>query len=173
MPEMLWAVLLCETFDRTTYLAGFRELISLCAKWFRPTPKEGEEPKVQNELPRGHDGGMDFDCVVDQTTLAQVQDEQLQAFIEVPLRHPLGFAALRPLLLLEYLPGRERWKAALSSPSAWPGGFVEEAQFSRAVRQRGHPFGDALAQKHRAAREDSPARTAPQHWCRSNHLPVQ
>ena len=70
MPEMLWAVLLCETFDRKTYLACFRELISLCAKWFRRTPKEGEEPKVQNGLPRSHNGGMDFDCIVDQTTLA-------------------------------------------------------------------------------------------------------
>lgn len=48
-------------------------------------------------------------------TLAQMPDALFTEFVNIPLRHPLGYAALRPLLLLESVPAMERWRACLAT----------------------------------------------------------
>jgi hypothetical protein len=105
MPEMLWAVLLTTVFERRQYLGCFRVVASRCKEWFK---KDDAQSK---ELPEQVGDRPDFNhtVVVDQTTLAEVSDERFREFLAIPLRHPLGYAALRPLLLIESLPGRERW----------------------------------------------------------------
>lgn len=108
MPEMLWAVLITETLDRDAYLGCFRQLIRLCAEWFR---KKGNEQGAEPVLSDGH---VDYAYIVDHTKLAEISDDEFAKFIAIALRHPLGYAALRPLLLVESLPGRERWVEALA-----------------------------------------------------------
>lgn len=112
-------------------------------------------------------------AVVGGATASACRDDSGGRAQGAPPRFWRGIRRARPPRSSSHGSHLELVSAALSSPSAWAGGFVEEAQFSRAVRQRGHPFGVALARKHRVAREDCPERTARQHWCRSNHLPVQ
>jgi hypothetical protein len=105
MPEMLWAVLLTAVFDRKAYLGCFRMVASRCKEWFKRDETEpAESPKDKDKQPSPN-----HTVVVDQTTLAEVSDEQFKEFLKIPLRHPLGYAALRPLLLIESLAGRDRW----------------------------------------------------------------
>lgn len=105
MPEMLWAVLLTSVLDRNTYLGCFRIVANLCKQWFkRDDGKPEAAPKEADKQPSPN-----HTIVVDHTTLAEVSDEQFKDFLKIPLRHPLGYAALRPLLLIESLPGRDRW----------------------------------------------------------------
>lgn len=108
MPEMLWAVLITEVFTRKDYLNCLRALAILCREWF--VTKEFIKESVATPDP---EAGINFGIVVDQTTLADISDDRFQQFIAIILRHPLGYAALRPLLLVESLPGLERWKKAL------------------------------------------------------------
>lgn len=98
MPEMLWAVLLAGVLDRNHYLQLFRQVAAMCRQW---PPSETEEPT-------------DPGFFVDMTRIAEVDDEKFRALTEVLLAHPLSYAALRPLLLIEALPGLERWKAVLA-----------------------------------------------------------
>jgi hypothetical protein len=58
--------------------------------------------------------GLNFKIVVDQTKLSEVSDEEFQDYLKILLSHPLGYAALRPILLIENLPGIERWKRELN-----------------------------------------------------------
>lgn len=120
MPEMLWAALLAGVFDRKTYIGCFRELIKVCAEWFRApeadAESEGQSPTDSNANDGpDEEGNVNYTYIVDHTTLAEVSDEQFAAFIAMPLRHPLGYAALRPLLLLDSLPAKERWREALGT----------------------------------------------------------
>lgn len=105
MPEMLWAVLLTSVFERKEYLGCFTEIAILCKEWFKRT--EGAETQAQEESEAERKPVLDV--FVDQTKLSEVSDEQLRQFLAIPLRHPLGYAALRPLLLIDSLPGRDRW----------------------------------------------------------------
>ncbi|MGY0618217.1 DUF5677 domain-containing protein [Lysobacter sp. A378] len=98
MPEMLWAVLLAGVLDRSHYLQLFRQVAVTCREW---PPSEGEAPT-------------DPGFFVDMTRLGEVDDDKFRAFAAVLLAHPLGYASLRPLLLIEALPGLERWKAVLA-----------------------------------------------------------
>lgn len=108
MPEMLWAVLLTGVLERGHYLALLREIAVLCRDWFKRD--EAEERKVGEP---DEETGLNFTVVVDHTKLAEITDERFDQFVSIPLRHPLGYAALRPLLLVESLPGFERWKRRL------------------------------------------------------------
>lgn len=114
MPEMLWAVLLTRTFERKQYLACFRQIAIQCKDWF---PQSGAgEPEANQIAGTRHDVG--HTVVIDQTKLSEVTDQQFQEFIVVILRYPLAYAALRPILRIESLPGAERWRRALSIDTA-------------------------------------------------------
>ena len=105
MPEMLWAVLLAGVLDRPHYLNVMRKVAVRCRSWFAREDDEGIEEQAPDP-----ETGLDFSIVVDQTKLAEVSDEEFHNFITIPLAHPLGYAALRPILLIDDLPGIERWK---------------------------------------------------------------
>lgn len=98
MPEMLWAVLLTGVLERNHYLQLFRQVAKTCREW---SPSESEPAS-------------DPSFFVDMTRLSEVDDENFKAFAEIILAHPLGYAALRPMLLIESLPGLERWKSTLA-----------------------------------------------------------
>lgn len=105
MPEMLWAILLVGVLERRHYLNLLRKVAVRCRSWF---VREGEEI-VEKQVP-DPETSLDFSIVVDQTKLAEVTDEEFHDFISIPLAHPLGYAALRPILLIDDLPGIARWK---------------------------------------------------------------
>lgn len=109
MPEMLWAVLLTGVLERQHYLNCFRNIVVLCREWFKKDEVGEQRPKVELDQEPGHNSTV----VVDHTKLAEVSAEQFDQFISIPISHPLGYAALRPLLLIDSLPGLERWKRAL------------------------------------------------------------
>lgn len=109
MPEMLWAVLLAGVLERRHYLDLLRKIAVLARDWFKD--KETGETKPQQE--NGHAKGPETSVVLDHSKLAEITEEQFGSFISIPLRHPLGYAALRPLLLVESLPGLDRWKRSL------------------------------------------------------------
>jgi len=114
MPEMLWAVLMTESLERQQYLDCFRRVANLCKGWFVRVDADGDE------LARTLDKPPDINhvVVVDQTKLAEITDDQFQSFIAILLGYPLGYSALRPILRIECLPGKERWKRALDMDSA-------------------------------------------------------
>lgn len=109
LPLMLWAALLGEVLPREEFLGCLRAVLNSCAPWF----SEGGRLAAADKLPPA-DGTIDFTSVLDMQTLAQMPDELFIQFINIPLRHPLGYAALRPLLLLDSLPNASRWKAGLN-----------------------------------------------------------
>jgi hypothetical protein len=108
MPEMLWAVLLAGTLERSHYLACFRRVAVVARDWFKP-----DEPGDPT-LPPDNNAGPNVEIACDLTKLSEVSDEEFLRFVRIPLSHPLGYAALRPLLLLESVPGIERWKRVLA-----------------------------------------------------------
>jgi hypothetical protein len=110
MPEMLWAVLLAGVLERRHYLQLLRKIAVLGRDWFKD--KGAGETKLQQE--NGQAKGFETTAVLDHTKLAEITEEQFRQFISIPLRHPLGYAALRPLLLVESLPGLDRWKRSLN-----------------------------------------------------------
>ena len=113
MPEYLWAVLLAEVLPRRDYLGCFRAILKECHPWFEKKDSDSEEANPSN-APELNGGGYSYTLTLDHTKLAEVTDEQFRKFIAIPLKHPLGYAALRPLLLLSSLPGIDRWKEALA-----------------------------------------------------------
>ncbi len=110
MPEMLWAVLLAGTLERRDYLNCFRKLAILCRQWF---VREDEDRKKSGQKP-DTGTGLNFTVIVDLTKLSEVSNEDFRDFISIPLKHPLGYAALRPLLLIDAIPGIERWRREIS-----------------------------------------------------------
>jgi len=105
LPEMIWAVLLTGVLERKHYLNVFRRIVVNCRSWFLV------DDDAQSLGAAPDDGaGPDLKVVVDQTKISEVGDEEFRKFISIPLSHPLGYAALRPILLIEDLPGIERWK---------------------------------------------------------------
>jgi hypothetical protein len=81
-----------------------------CRSWFVREDSENAEKQVLNP-----ETGLDLSVVVDQTKLAEVSDEAFHDFISIPLAHPLGYAALRPILLIDGLPGIARWKREIDA----------------------------------------------------------
>ena len=109
MPEMLWAVLLSGTLDRRHYLSCFRKIAAICREWFLQKDR-GTMPEEKGDASTG----LNFTVIADHTKLAEVPDEEFRKFLAIPLAHPLGYAALRPLLLIDSLPGIERWRRQLA-----------------------------------------------------------
>lgn len=105
MPEMLWAVLLTGVLERRHYLNLMRKVAILCRSWFLREDDEDPEEEVPDP-----EAGLDFSIVADQTKLAEISDREFHDFISILLAHPLGYAALRPILLIDDLPGISRWK---------------------------------------------------------------
>ncbi|NTV46680.1 MAG: hypothetical protein HGB11_09240 [Chlorobiales bacterium] len=110
MPEMLWAVLLSGVLERRDYLNVLRKVAVQCRSWFLREDDESVE-----KLSPDSEVGLNFSIVVDQTKLAEVSDEDFHDFIKIPLAHPLGYAALRPILLIDDLPGIARWKREINA----------------------------------------------------------
>ncbi|QOJ21656.1 MAG: hypothetical protein HRU77_13765 [Gammaproteobacteria bacterium] len=110
MPEMLWAVLLAGVLERQHYLDVLRKVAVQCRSWFLREDDEYAEKQAPDP-----EVGLNFSIVVDQTKLAEVADEEFRDFIKIPLTHPLGYAALRPILLIDDLPGIARWKREINA----------------------------------------------------------
>ena len=107
LPPMLWAALLCAIFPRNEYLGCFREVLNISAKWFAVG---GVAYNVPSENTVGSP------TLLDHEAIAMLPDEQFEAFIHIPLKHPLGYAALRPIALFDSIPGIERWRKVLGMP---------------------------------------------------------
>lgn len=105
-PEMLWAFLIATTVPRDQYLNCFRTLVN----WVYENLKKDEPPDLQK--PKS-DEPISMACELDLTSLSQLSDEHFNAVCKILFRHRLGYGALRPMLLIEALPGRERWRAAI------------------------------------------------------------
>jgi len=95
MPEMLWACLVVSVLPRPDALAILREIASVGFK-YRTTDGIGDWTLRHSQLPSLPVG-------------------VLGHLVSVVTRHPLGYAALRPLLLFDALPGREQWAQALAT----------------------------------------------------------
>lgn len=108
LPLMVWAALLGTVWPRDEFLGCLRLILGTCATWFA----DGGPLAAENKPPPT-DGDIDFTSVLDLQTLGQMPDELFSEFIRIPLRHPLGYGSLRPLLLLDSLPNGTRWKVAL------------------------------------------------------------
>lgn len=116
MPEMLWAALIRHVFGQERFIACMREIISVASPWFETL--EPDPAVKSNPPPAPPQGGQidDFvdNKVLDQTGLVGLSDERFRVVLDVVRRHPLGPAALRPLLLIKSLPGIDRWTSELS-----------------------------------------------------------
>jgi hypothetical protein len=110
MPEMLWAALLTAVFRRRDYMACFRTIAKECRGLFATNDSGDKTSGLESD----EDVGVDFHVVLDQTKLAEISDEQFYQLISIPLRHPLGYAALRPILLVDALPGVDRWRRLIN-----------------------------------------------------------
>jgi len=108
---MLWAFLLAAVIRRTEYLNIFRRI----ASWARDNfpRKEKSATNASPESSAMPDGMPDVACEVDHSSIAKCSDEQFKQFVGFIAKHPLGYGALRPLLLLDALPGIDRWRAVL------------------------------------------------------------
>ncbi len=112
LPPMLWAALLCAVFPRSEYLGCFREVLNLSAKWFAVGGAAYKNPPENT----GPENTISFTTLLDHEAIARLPDEQFETFIHIPLRHPLGYAALRPIALFDSIPGIERWRKVLGVP---------------------------------------------------------
>jgi hypothetical protein len=111
MPEMLWAVLLTGVMDRDNYLSCFRKIANLCIEWFKV---DDASRRARNQSEAERDSDLSNLPVVDHTMLAQIPIVQFNRFFALLVEHPLAYAALRPLTLIDCLPGIERWKQQLT-----------------------------------------------------------
>lgn len=93
LPEMLWACLVISVIPRDQALNLFREIAEIGFKY--------------------RDKDVSAEWRLYQSDLAVLPEEILAKLIQIITKHPLGYACLRPLLLLDKLPGNERWKALL------------------------------------------------------------
>lgn len=118
LPPMLWAALICAVLPREQYLGCFRAILENVARWFAEGGVAFEVPP-ENENPAD---ALYFSTILDLEALARLPDEQFEIFLRIPLRHPLGYAALRPLILLDSIPRIDRWRHFLDvkpEPSDW------------------------------------------------------
>jgi hypothetical protein len=109
MPEMLWAVLLTGSLSREQYLNCFREVAAICREWFLK-----KDSSANGELQQTPSDALNFTVIVDHTKLAEVSDEEFIKFLTAIFAYPSGRVALRPLLLLNCIPGYDRWCKALA-----------------------------------------------------------
>jgi Family of unknown function (DUF5677) len=94
VPEMLWACLVRAMLPRGEALQAFRE-IALIAKEF----KESSAPP-DTLLPT-------------HTNLAAQHPQLIPRIVQIIVKRPLGYAALRPLAAIQSLPGLDHWLAAV------------------------------------------------------------
>jgi hypothetical protein len=94
MPEMLWACLVRATLPRDQALEVFRG-VALIARELVEAP------------------GMLSEIIPTHSNLAARFPELIPRVVRLATRFPLGYAALRPLIAIESLPGREHWIEAL------------------------------------------------------------
>ena len=93
LPQMLWACLVISVLPRRDALAVFREIASIGLR-YRDAEGTGDWTLFHSRLP-------------------SLPGEILTHITRVITQHPLGYAALRPLLLFDGLPGRDQWARAL------------------------------------------------------------
>jgi hypothetical protein len=109
-PELLWAFLIAVVIPRAEYLDIFRRV----AVWAKENfAREEKEPEDANP-PSAPADTLSMGCEVDHTSISGFTDDQFKAFVGILTKHPLGYAALRPLLRLKAVPGIERWRATLA-----------------------------------------------------------
>lgn len=105
-PEMLWAFLIATTLSRDAYLGCFRALLDWVYVNLRNEPREVASPPPEH-------GTIGMACELDLTSLSELPGEQFEAFCKILFGHPLGYGAVRPMLLIDCLPGRDRWRSAI------------------------------------------------------------
>lgn len=93
MPEILWACLVRAVLPRDEALQVFRE-VAVIGKEFKDTAANPET------------------LLPNHTNLAAHHPQLIPRIVQVIAKRPLGYAALRPLLAVESLPGRDQWLAA-------------------------------------------------------------
>jgi hypothetical protein len=96
MPEVLWACLVRAVLPRDQALGVFRDVAVIAREFI-------DSPMHLNALIPTH------------TNLAQRHPALIPRIVQLIAAKPLGYAALRPLLLLDSLPGREYWVAAIAA----------------------------------------------------------
>ncbi len=96
LAEMLWVCLVINTIPRLKALMIFKSIASLGFKY----------RNSQHDFSK-------WDLT--QTSLAILPDYIFLNLIKIVTKHPLGYAALRPLLLIDSLPNKERWLSALQT----------------------------------------------------------
>ncbi len=93
LPQMRWGCLVISVLPRAHALAAFREVASIGLK-YRDIEGTGQWALFHSQIPA-------------------LPPEILNHIVVVVTRHALGYAALRPLLLFDALPGRDQWARAL------------------------------------------------------------
>lgn len=101
LPEMLWACLVITVLPREEAIEAFRDIAAIGIHYRR---EDGEE---QEQKARGWS--------LRHSDLPNQPRELFNGLASRVLRCPAGVQALRPLLLLENLPGLAWWKAAIAA----------------------------------------------------------
>lgn len=93
LPEMLWASLVISVIPRNNALDIFRAIAAIGLK-YRDNEASAEWRLYHSDL-------------------LLLPEEILVQLVQIVTKHPLGYVCLRPLLLLDKLPGKEFWKSLL------------------------------------------------------------
>ena len=96
MPEMLWACLVRAVLPRDQALAVFRDVAVMARGYV------GVSAQLHELIPT-------------HSNLAQRHPELIPKIVQLIATKPLGYAALRPMLLLAPLPGRDHWVTAIAA----------------------------------------------------------
>jgi len=97
MPELLWAALVRAVLPRSDALAVFRKVVVEMRKAL-----EARDLNPREAMPT-------------LTHLATLYPDFIPKLVEIVAVHPLGYAALRPLLLFDALPGKDVWTKAIAA----------------------------------------------------------
>ena len=105
LPEMLWACLIISELPRQDALNLFEKIAHLRIG-YRVTEAESGKEKMK--------------WGVTHSLLSKLPETDFLEFINIVAEHPLGITALRPLLLIDSLPGKEKWENALKGDQPNP-----------------------------------------------------
>ena len=94
VPELLWACLVRGVLPRHEALEVFREVALIAREFVDSTGSLSE-------------------IIPSQSNLAERHPDIIPRIVKIVTKYPLGYAALRPLIAIESLPGRDLWIAAL------------------------------------------------------------
>ncbi|MDK2824545.1 MAG: hypothetical protein PWP71_2463 [Clostridia bacterium] len=95
LPELLWAVLLISHLDRERAIAIFRKAIKY---WYNASVSSPKD--------------------LTHTALGELGSEQLREFLDFLCADPNVKTVLRPLCLLNDLPGKEQWQGAINNEAS-------------------------------------------------------